>query len=322
MCRWPRALGGESSLSKEAFQQFHNRMRLSPPKGPVALAHLGLFYSAAIWGSTFFLVKQTLADVHPVTLVAYRFLIAGAILLGILLVSGRSVVRGCRRGATLGVMIWLLYISQTIGLRITSASNSGFITGLFVVFVPIFLATLFRANPPRSEWLAAGVALLGLGVLTGGLRHINTGDGLTLIATTTYALHLLYTDKYLKEGADPIAITCQQFIVVGVLSVATMAILRLPATVDSHRAVGIVVFLALFPSLSAYLIQVLAQRIVSPVRVSLIFACEPVFAGAFAWTLGGETMRTPSALGGFLIFLALLLSGISAAPTDRGQAPD
>ena len=289
-------------------------MQASSPKGRAALAHFGLFYAAAIWGSTFYLVKQAIADVHPIALVAYRFLIAGAILLGFLLISGRPVFRGFRRGLILGVTIWLLYIPQTIGLGMTSAANSGFITGLFVVFIPVFLATLFRSNPPRMEWIAAAVAVAGLWVLTGGLRQMNTGDGLTLIATVTYALHVLLTDKYMKEGADPVAITCQQFIVVGVLSVLTIAILRIPLKVESGRAAGIVLFLALFPTLSAYVIQMLAQRVISPVRVSLIFAFEPVFAGVFAWTLGGEAMRTSSALGGFLIFLALVISGVSAGP--------
>jgi drug/metabolite transporter (DMT)-like permease len=193
---------------------------------------------------------------------------------------------------------------------------------LFVIFIPVFLAILFRSNPPRLEWLAAAVALLGLWVLTGGLRQMNTGDALTLIATVTYALHLLLTDKYLKEGADPVAITCQQFIVVGVLSVLTIVILRIPLKVESDRAAGIILFLALFPTLSAYVIQMLAQRVISPVRVSLIFAFEPVFAGLFAWTLGGETMRTSGALGGFLIFLALLISGISAAPAKKLRPQD
>jgi drug/metabolite transporter (DMT)-like permease len=283
-------------------------------KGATALAHVGLFYAAAIWGSTFYLVKQAIADVHPVTLIAYRFLIAGAILLGFLLATRRPLFRGFGRGLILGVIIWLLYVPQTIGLGMTTAANSGFITGLFVVFIPVFLATLFRSNPPRLEWLAAAVAIAGLWVLTGGLRQMNTGDALTLIATFTYALHVLLTDKYMKCGADPVTITCQQFLVVGVLSVLTIGILGLPLKIDSSRTTWIVLFLALFPTLSAYVIQVFAQRIISPVRVSLIFAFEPVFAGVFAWTLGGEAMRTSSALGGFLIFLALVISGVSGPP--------
>ena len=293
---------------------------LLPPssqKTPVALAHIGLFYAAAIWGSTFYLVKQAIADVHPVALVAYRFLIAGTILLGVLLVARRPVFRGFGRGLILGVTIWLLYIPQTIGLGMTTAANSGFITGLFVVFIPVFLATLFRSNPPHLEWVAAAVAVAGLWVLTGGLRQMNTGDALTLIATVTYALHVLLTDKYMKEGADPVAITCQQFFVVGILSVLTMAVLRIPLRVATGHATGIIVFLALFPTLSAYVIQVLAQRVIAPVRVSLIFAFEPVFAGVFAWTLGGETMSASGALGGLLIFLALVISGISAAPAGK-----
>ena len=294
-----------------------SQLRQFSQKSQTAFAHLGLFYAAAIWGSTFYLVKEAIADVHPVTLIAYRFLIAGTLLLGFLLATRRPLLRGLSRGVILGIIIWLLYVPQTIGLGMTTAANSGFITGLFVVFIPVFLAIIFRANPPRLEWLAAAVAISGLWVLTGGLRQMNAGDALTLIATVTYALHVLLTDKYMKEGADAVTITCQQFFVVGVLSALTIAFLRIPLKVDTSRATGIIVFLALFPTLSAYVIQVLAQRVIAPVRVSLIFAFEPVFAGVFAWTLGGETMNSSGAIGGLLIFLALVISGISAAPNGK-----
>ena len=119
-------------------------------KGATTLAHIGLFYAAAIWGSTFYLVKQAIADVHPITLIAYRFLIAGAILLGFLLATRRPLFRGFGRGLILGVIIWLLYVPQTIGLGMTTAANSGFITGLFVVFItPCVPRTTESTSPFR-----------------------------------------------------------------------------------------------------------------------------------------------------------------------------
>ncbi len=274
------------------------------------LAHIGLFYSAAIWGSTFFIVKDVLSDIDPVILVAYRFIMAGLILLGYLFATGRPVFSGIKRAAFLAVILFLLYIPQTVGLKYTTASNSGFITGLFVAFVPIFLKTIFKRNPTVMEVIASIVSLIGLWVLTGGMRDINIGDMLTLMAAVTYALHVLYSDKYMKQGMDPFVLTCQQMLIVGILSLVAGAALNLPFGVGSAKAWWIVIFLALLPTMSAFVIQVLAQRIVSPVRVSLVFALEPVFAGIFAWTLGGETVVMHRALGGLLIFLALILSGL------------
>ena len=278
------------------------------------LTDLGLLYAAAIWGSTFFLVKGALADVDPVVLVGYRFCLAGLLLGVYAVISGRDLGAHLGRGIYLGVILWLLYVPQTIGLGITTASNSGFITGLFVVFVPLFLRLIFKGRPTVMELAASGVALVGLWVLTGGLVEMNAGDLLTLVAAMTYALHLLYSDRFMKRGLDPYVICCQQFLVVGVLSVLAASVLNLPFAVRTNAALATIVFLALFPSLSAFVVQMLAQRIAPPLRVSLIFSLEPVFAAAFAWTLGGEAFVPRRAAGGLLIACALMLSGL---PTPR-----
>ena len=107
---------------------------------------------------------------------------------------------------------------------------------------------------------------------------------------------------------------------VGVLSLAVSAIFRLPLAVPNLEAAGVIVFLALFPTLSAYLVQFKAQTVTSPIRVSLIFALEPVFAGVFAWTVGREAFEPLNALGGLLIFLAVVVSTVQRQPEfgDRG----
>ncbi len=275
-------------------------------------ADLGLFYSAAIWGSTFFIVKDALNDIDPVILVGYRFLMAGLILLAYLRISGRPIFKGLGQATVLAVILWLLYIPQTIGLKYTTASNSGFITGLFVAFVPIFMLTIFRRKPTVAEVVASIVSLGGLWILTGGLQDINVGDSLTLIAAMTYALHVLYADKYVRSGIDPYTICTQQFLLVGLFSLVTGLVMGLPFAIESAGAGRTVIFLALLPTLSAFVIQMVAQRITAPLKVSLIFALEPVFAAMFAWTLGGEKFVTHRAAGGALIFLALVISGSSA----------
>src|SRR5690349_4455280 len=107
------------------------------------LADLGLFYCAAIWGSTFFLVKDALGAVDPVALVAYRFLLSAALLLPWVLRRADKLVL-LKESALLAALLGTLYVTQTVGLRYTSAANSGFITGLFVIFVPLFLLLFFN----------------------------------------------------------------------------------------------------------------------------------------------------------------------------------
>ena len=286
-------------------------------KGRTLLADAGLFYAAAVWGATFFIVKDALDDIDPVILVGYRFLLAGLLLLVFLKLTGRRILDGWKQGLVLSVVLWGLYIPQTIGLRYTTASNSGFITGLFVMFVPIFMLTVFKRRPRLMEVIASVVSLVGLWVLTGGMRDVNIGDLLTLITACTYALHVLYSDKYMKGGLDPYVISCQQFLLVGVFSLITGVAFGLPFTCGSTEAGLVVVFLALFPTLSAFVIQMVAQRFTAPLKVALIFALEPVFAAVFAWTLGGEAFVWHRAGGGLLIFAALVLSGMSTPGRKR-----
>ncbi|UCH32153.1 MAG: DMT family transporter [Candidatus Bathyarchaeota archaeon] len=273
-------------------------------------SELGLFYSAAIWGSTFFVVKDALNEINPLVLVGYRFLLAAIPLGGLCLITRKSLFENIRHGLLAGSVLWLLYVSQTMGLDITTASNSGFITGLFVVFVPLFSLLIFKRKPIATEIMATIVAILGLWMLTGGLTDVNAGDLITLIAAATYALHILILDKYVKAGDDPYLLSFQQFLVVGAASLLGGGILGHPYLVIESKIIGVIIFLALLPTLSAFVIQVVAQKITKPFRVSMILALEPVFAGLFAWTLGGEPIIFHRAIGGLLIFLGMLISGI------------
>lgn len=279
-------------------------------KQKLVFADLGLLYAAAIWGATFFIVKDALSGIDPVTMVAYRFLIAGGLLLAYVLISKRPVFDNIKYSIPLAVMLWFLYVPQTLGLKYTTASNSGFITGLFVAFVPLFLLTIFKRKPTAMEIIASVISLLGLWILTGGLHYINLGDMLTLVTAVAYALHLLYADRFMKRGFDPYVFSCQQFLLNGLLALATSLAVGLPLEITTNHAFWTVIFLAVFPTLTAFVIQMVAQKITSPLRVSLIFALEPVFAAAFAWTIGGEQFVLRRAAGGLLIAAALALSGL------------
>ena len=278
--------------------------------GKSALADLGLVYASAIWGSTFILVKNSLNSLNPVTLVAYRFLLAAA-LMGIFLIwQGKPLFRNFLPGLLLGVVQIFLYIPQTIGLQYTTAANSGFITGLFVAFIPPLSLIIPNQKPRPAQWLAVAVSLIGLWLVTGGISQTNIGDLITLSAAFTYALHVMLTDRYARGNIDHFALVFQQFLVVGVISLILAAGFSLPLSIPDIQSGGVIIFLGLFPTLSAYLVQVKAQAVTSPIKVSLIFALEPVFAAVFAWTLGGEDFQALNALGGLLIFLAVVLSTV------------
>lgn len=271
-------------------------------------ADFGLLYASAIWGTTFFMVKNVVNYIDPVVLCTYRFFLSALVLLPFLLLNSKSPFSNFKEGIVLGFFLWGIYISQTYGLVYTTASNAAFITGLFIVFIPLFSYLFFKAMPTIMRLSAVFLALVGLWYLTGGLKEINKGDLITLITAITYALHVLFADKYVKNKIDPYILCFQQFLVVSVLSFVSAFVFGLSFEVKSLNSLWIVLYLILFPTVSAFLIQLLAQKIVTPMRASLIFALEPVFGAMFAWTLGGEVFVLSRAFGGLLIFLALIIS--------------
>jgi len=312
-----------------------------------------LLYCAAIWGSTFYVVRDALADLHPLTLMAWRFTLGGVMLLPFAILATKRAAKRVGQpsltvkdsevpissnqpildrhgglshhmspllsnwdGYLLGLIIFILYAAQTWGLVYTTAANSAFITGLFIIFIPPCAYLMHRELPSGMRLLAIVVALAGLYLLTGGITGLNRGDLLTLIAAATYALHVLFTGRAMARGLDPLKLACQQLLTCGVLSFAAAALLHAPLGLPNPHATGIVLFLTLLPTLSAYVLQLIAQGQVDSLRTALIFTMEPVFGALFAWTLGGERFVTLSAVGGLLIVAAMFVSEVTG---DRGQ---
>ncbi len=290
-----------------------------PPVRRKLWLDLGLFYCAAIWGSTFIVVKGALAGVHPVAMVAIRFGLAALLLLPWALQRPKFTAQ-LKEGAVLSGFLALLYVTQTFGLVYTSASNSGFITGLFIIFIPVFMFFMKGQRPRRLEAVSAALAVYGLWLLTGGASGFNKGDALTLITVVTYAAHVVFTDKYMKAGSDMILLAFHQFWCVSLIAFLLAAVMGYPLAVAGAKCWWTIVFLAVFPTLSAYFVQMRAQKECEPFKVGLIFTLEPVFAALFAWTLGGERFLPVKAAGGFLIVSGMLLGELAAF--NWGKGPD
>ncbi len=270
---------------------------------------LSLLLLQVFWGATFFIIKYAQDYISPVTLLAYRFLL-GAVLMAILLYffQRKPLFKNFRQGFILGFILCLAYIAQSTGLVYISASNSGFITGLFVIFVPLFSILVLKKVPSIKNFIALAVSLIGLWILTGGVGQMNRGDLLTLVTAVTIAIHILYTNKLIKNQTDPYILNFQQLFTVGILCLLVVVIFKQPLAIGSTKAIWAMLYLSIIAGVLGYLIQNLAQKYVPPLRVSVIFTTEAVFAAIFAWTLGREHFVPIQALGGLLIFIAMVLS--------------
>lgn len=280
-------------------------MRTSGNKA--TLATFAVLMVTAIWGSTFFVIKDAVTRVDPVDFLAVRFAIGAAIPAVIFWSRLRRLTfHQWQIGLALGGLYGLAQIVQTIGLQHTDASISGFITGTYVVLTPLILWIAFKARLTTMTWVAVGIAVLGLGVLSlSGVGSGGIGEALTLIGATLYALHIVMLDRW-SRSMDAISLTVVQLIGVAI----TCGFLGLPGAyrIPSDSTVwGAILYTAIIAGVVTMLAQTWAQRHISPTRVALMMTFEPVFASGFAVALGGETITARLLVGGSLILLATLV---------------
>lgn len=278
-------------------------------KNKAAIAELGLLYNVIVWGSTFFIIKNTLLVISPLRLMEYRFLLA-AFLTGVILIfQKKSPLKNWKEGLIMGLLLFFINAPQTLGMQFTTASNSAFITGLFIIFVPPFTYLLTRKKPSPKALIPIAVAVVGLWFLTGGIVGINLGDMMTLITAMVVGIQIVMVERLIKKGMDPFILNFHQLAWTAVLSLFFAAVTgnNISMPVDP-TTIWTIVYLASFGSFLPLLIQFFAQKYISTIKVSLLFSLEPVFAALFAWTLGHELFIPERALGGLLIVAAIIMS--------------
>jgi len=271
-------------------------------------AELALIGITLIWGTTFPLTKYLEATMDPVTLLFYRFSSA-TVLLGIYLALKRkNIFQGYKDGLILGVLLWLVFICQMVGLRDTTASNSGFITGLFVVTVPLCGFFINRQIPTPAQGIGAILALFGLWLLTGGTTSANRGDIITLGTAMSSGVYIVLAEPYTRRAKNIFALTFQQFFICAILSGLYAVVTDLSFVIPNAMALFSGLYLTLFATLLCLLVQMWGQKYTSPIRASLIFALEPVVAAALSWAFIGETFSFSQAIGGSLILAAMVVT--------------
>ncbi len=284
------------------------------------LSELALIGICSVWGLTFVMVQDAIEELPTMAFLAYRFLAATAI---VAVVFWRPLRRlpaaGWRAGLLMGLFLCAGYVFQTLGLERTTASNAGFITGMFVVLTPVMGAIFLRDRIPVTAWAAAGVSALGLYLLSGVGGDLDLrGDGLVLLAAIALSAHILATARAVR-AYDVGALLAVQLGVCGLVPLAiglAAGDLEAPTggTVWSALIVTAVVASAL-----GFFVQTFAQRHAPPARTALILASEPAFAGLFGWLLAGERLGPVEWAGAALIMAAIV--AVELYPRLRRPAP-
>ena len=275
---------------------------------------------AAVWGLTFVMVQDAIAALPVLAFLAYRFL-AAAVLVAALVprAVGRLGRDGVLAGAVMGAFLTGGYVTQTYALAHTTASNVGFITGLFVVLTPLLGAVFLRLAVTRIALVAALVAATGLALLSGvGTDVRPLGDGLALACAVCFAAHILATGR----GAASHDVTGLLVVQLGVCG--AVCLVAAAAVGDLEAPSGGQVWLALavttvFASAAGFFIQTYAQRHAPPARTALILASEPAFAGLFGFLLAGDRLAAAGWVGAGLIVAAIVL--VDLVPRLRPPRP-
>lgn len=275
------------------------------------LAFLALLVMTAAWGSTFFLINDLVTRIPVADLLAVRFAIA-SVALGLIAAPRLHLSRSV---LSYGVLLGLLYgaaqILQTAGLAHTTASISGFVTGLYVVATPLLTALILRRKIPPLTWLAAVLATLGLGVLAVHGFAIGYGELLTLISAVIYAGHIVALGQFSTPETTLSLSLVQLSMITLVTAVAALwptagsaPGIQLPESMHDWL---VVLYLALIASALTMVLQTWAQAHIEPSRAAVIMAMEPVWAAAFAVALGGESITARMIIGGLAIVSAMYL---------------
>jgi drug/metabolite transporter (DMT)-like permease len=279
-----------------------------------------LVAATAVWGITFAMVQDAVDELPVLTFLAYRFLAAAALVAVIFRRSLRSLSpEGFRAGVLMGALLTLGYVLQTFGLQHTSASNSGFLTGLFTPATPLLAWLILRTHLSREAVGAALLATAGVALLSGIGGDVHwLGDGLSVGCAIAFSLHILATDRGVA-GHDLGALLAIQLAVTGAscLIAATIAgQVEAPEGGEVWLALAVTSILA---SAGGFFAQSYAQRHASPSRTALILACEPAFAGLFGWLLAGDQLSARNWAGAVLILIAIL--AVDLVPRLRRPVP-
>lgn len=277
--------------------------------------NFSLLLCAALWGGTFVLVKEGVANQPLLSFNAWRFFLASLVLLAL---THRRVRRmpagGWAAGAVLGGLLALGYTFQALGLERTSVSHAGFITGSFVVFIPVIGVLFLHRRPTRAVMASVVLVCAGLALLTGvGGEGDALGDGYVLLCAVAWSLMILYTERSVRRF-DWLSIVAVQTIWCG-LACGAVALVSGPIEApEGATQWGSMLVIVLIATIAAPALQAHGQRRVPAERAGLLLATQPVFATIAGYAAYSERLTPAGWAGCALIMGALLL-------VSRGEPP-
>lgn len=270
-----------------------------------------LLIAALIWGSAFVAQRMGAEHVGVFLFNGLRFLLGSAIL-GLVLLLRRDKFYSLNLKAFFipGLILYVASALQQAGIAYTSAGNAGFITGLYVIFVPIIAALILKTKIRFQVWIGAAMAVAGMFLLSiTDSFSIEKGDALIMGSALFWAFHVLVIAKYALQ-VPALQLAAGQFFICGVLNVFSGLLVGDQSVTGLSEAIYPILYTGIFSTAIAFTLQVAGQRITSASDAAIIMSLEAAFAALFGYLILNEVLDKQQTIGVTLMFSGMILSQI------------
>ena len=266
-----------------------------------------MFIATIFFGMTYVLTKICLNYSTELHIISFRFLIAFVISLIFL---QRKIfplkIKEILYSLILSVLLFMVFITMTIGVKYTTATNASFLISLSVIFIPFFSWVFNKEKPKKSIFIVLIIALIGIMLLTLDKNlEFHIGDILCLICSLLFSFHVLITERFVKNN-NPITLGVLQFGGVAVLSFLVQYPIEKFTLPKNEKFWISLMILSVFCTALAYIIQTVSQKKLSSTLIGLILSLEPIFSGIFGYFILNEYLSLQQYIGAFLLLISII----------------
>ena len=270
------------------------------------LAPWALLLVSAAWGMAFVVMKDAIERQSVNSFLFTRFLVAVIAMFLLKPTVIQSINREIlRKGFIAGLFLAAGYILQTLGLALTGAAVTGFITGLYVVATPVIAALVLRVRITAFTWGCVLLATVGLALLSLKGWNLGYGEFLVFLCAIAFAAHIIALSKW-SNGLDVYAMTIVQLATCA-LATGVISLIQGYEAPPDRNGWYVVLFTAIICTAVAFVVQTWSQAHMSATKVAVILTMEVVFAALFAVIFGGESLSLRTLFGGVLVFAAMFM---------------
>lgn len=277
-------------------------------------ANFLLLLAGALWGAGYVGQSTAMTDIGPMTFVGLRFMIAAPLIAPLAFVEIARAEHKLPPIAYLhffntGMILCLVLGLQQFGLLTTTVTNSGVLTGLYVVLTPFIALLLFRQKPHFILWPSVLMTFCGIFLLSGAaLSNFTQGDFLTFLCAIASAFQLIFVGRYAARYQRPMTFCFVQFSAIAIVATMIGVAFEPISIAKINLALPEILYVGIFSTAVTFTIQAVAQRYTTAPQAAIFMSTEVLFAALFAAIIVGERIEFIGYLGGFLIFLAIIMT--------------